>query len=95
MYLPGAFSPNFDNNNDVLVPLSFIKGIEVLDFIIFNRWSEKVFEAKNFAPNDKAFGWNGTFKGEASAMDHYAYYFIIKLQDGKIKTYKGTVALLR
>jgi gliding motility-associated-like protein len=95
VYLPNAFSPNFDNNNDVLVPLSFIKGIEVLDFIIFNRWSEKVYEAKNFAPNDKAFGWNGTFKGEASAMDQYAYYYVIKLQDGKIKTYKGTVALIR
>lgn len=95
VYLPTAFSPNNDNTNDVLVPLSYINGIKVIDFVVFNRWSEKVFESHNFAPNDKLFGWNGTFKGEPSAVDHYAYYYLILLQDGKTKMYKGTVALIR
>ena len=95
VYLPTAFSPNNDNTNDVLVPLSNIKGITILDFVVFNRWSEKVFESHNFAPNDKLFGWSGLFKGEPCAVDHYAYYYLIQLQDGKTKMYKGTVALIK
>jgi gliding motility-associated-like protein len=95
VYLPTAFSPNNDNVNDVLVPLSYEKGIVVLDFIIYDRWSEKIFEAKNFAPNDKNAGWKGLYKGEFAAVDNYAFYYLVKLPDGKIKSYKGTVALIR
>ena len=95
VYLPSAFSPNNDNFNDVLVPLSDVSGIIVTDFIIFNRWSEKVFESRNFSPNDKAFGWKGTYKGEPAAVDQYGYYYAVRLQDGKIKTYKGTVTIIK
>lgn len=95
VYLPTAFSPNNDNVNDVLVPLSYEKGIVVIEFIIYDRWSEKIFESKNFAPNDKNAGWKGLYKGEFAAVDDYAYYYLIKLPDGKIKSYKGTVALFR
>jgi len=95
VYLPSAFSPNNDDFNDVLVPLSDVSGIIVTDFIIFNRWSEKVFESRNFSPNDKAFGWKGTYKGEPAAVDQYGYYYAVRLQDGKIKTYKGTVTIIK
>ena len=95
VYIPTAFSPNGDNFNDSYVPLSDIKGVQVISFLIFNRWGEKVYEAENFAPNDSTKGWNGTYKGENCQVDHYVYYYSVKLPDDKVKIYKGTFALLR
>ena len=95
MYIPTAFSPNSDGHNDIFVPLSNIKGMQILDLLIYNRWGEKVFEAQNFAPNDSSKGWNGYFKGEPAQVDNYVYYITVKMPDDKIKVYKGTFALLR
>lgn len=99
VYIPNAFSPNNDNVNDVFIPLSYIKGIQIIDFQIFNRWGEKVYEAQNFTPsnnpNDNSRGWNGIYKGEPAQVDEYVYYFSAKMPDGQIKIYKGTFALLR
>ncbi|HRH56367.1 MAG TPA: gliding motility-associated C-terminal domain-containing protein [Chitinophagales bacterium] len=95
VYLPTAFSPNGDNINDVLVPLSPVVGMKVLEFAVFNRWGEKVFESKDFVPGDVSNGWKGTYKGENCQVDHYVYYFTVKMPDDKVKTYKGTFALLR
>jgi gliding motility-associated-like protein len=95
VYLPSAFTPNGDAINDVLVPLSPIKGITVLDFSVFDRWGERVYQSSNFPPNDKTHGWNGTYKGENSQQDSYGFYFSIRLPDNQVKTYKGTVSLLR
>lgn len=95
VYIPSAFSPNGDNLNDIFVPLSTIKGMQVIDFLIFNRWGEKVFESKDFVPGDLANGWNGLFKGEPAQVDNYVYYFTAKMPDDKLKIYKGTFVLLR
>ncbi|MFN8294882.1 MAG: gliding motility-associated C-terminal domain-containing protein [Chitinophagales bacterium] len=95
VYLPTAFSPNGDNINDVLVPLSPVIGMKVLEFTVFDRWGEKVFEAKDFVPGDVSNGWKGTYKGENCQVDQYVYYFTVKMPDDKVKTYKGTFALLR
>jgi gliding motility-associated-like protein len=104
VYIPTAFSPNGDGVNDVYVPLSNIKGMVVIDFVIFNRWGEKVFESKDFpptyivannAPTDITKGWNGLFKGELAQQDDYVYFFTAKMPDDEVKIYKGTFALLR
>lgn len=104
VYIPTAFSPNGDNVNDVYQPMSNVKGMQVIDFVIFNRWGEKVFESVNFtptyvvstgAPTDPSKGWNGTYKGQPAQVDNYVYFFTAKMPDGEVKIYKGTFALLR
>lgn len=94
-YIPSAFSPNHDGINDVLVPLSNVNGMQIIDFLIYNRWGEKVFEAQDFVPNDISKGWDGMYKGENAQVDNYAYYCSVRMPDNQIKVYKGTVALLR
>jgi gliding motility-associated-like protein len=95
IYIPTAFSPNHDGVNDVFVPLSNEKGMYIIDFLIYNRWGEKIFESQDFTPNDITKGWNGTYKGQEAQVDNYAFYCSAKMPDGQIKIYKGTVALLR
>lgn len=88
VFVANVFSPNGDGNNDVLHILG--KGITEIEFIIYNRWGEKVFET-----TDIATGWDGTYKGSAMNIGVFVYYIKGKLKDGKEITKKGNVTLLR
>jgi gliding motility-associated-like protein len=88
IFVPNTFTPNGDNNNDVL----FVRGnyIDVLEFYVYNRWGEKVFESRN--KND---GWDGTYKGEPLGTDVYGYYLKALCLGGEEFFKKGNVTLLR
>lgn len=54
-YLPNAFSPNGDGENDVLkVYVKVPECLVDLKLVIYNRWGEKVYETE-----DKNFEWDG------------------------------------
>ena len=55
IYIPNSFTPNKDNMNDRFSP-SFDCGFTEYDFIIFNRWGEKIFETHNSEDS-----WDGTY----------------------------------
>jgi len=86
--VPNAFTPlSSDINNKV-----FVKGFGIakLQFIIWNRWGQKVFET-----NDVDIGWDGKFKGVVQPMDVYAYTLSVEFSDGKKATKKGDITLIR
>ncbi len=82
------FSPNGDGTNDLWVVdgLSSYPNNEVQ---IFNRWGNKVFEAKPYN-ND----WDGTSKNGGD-LPSAAYYFILRLNDAKGTVHSGGVTLIR
>ena len=88
IYIPNAFSPNGDKENDVL----FVRGqlIEGMIFRVFDRWGEMVFES-----TDRNFGWDGTFRGKAMDPDVYDYYLKVTCIDGIESIIKGNVTLLK
>lgn len=57
-FFPNAFTPNGDDLNDTFFPYLEDDVIE-LNFTIFNRWGEKIFESNSLSK-----GWDGTYKGE-------------------------------
>lgn len=66
--LPNAFTPNGDMQNDLYTPFDFCF-IEAVDFQVFNRWGQLVFETRD--PN---INWDGTNqKGEPLAEGTYFY----------------------
>ncbi|WP_341841325.1 gliding motility-associated C-terminal domain-containing protein [Chitinophaga caseinilytica] len=88
-YIPNAFSPNGDGNNDFFrfIPVG-IK--EYYYFRIFNRWGELVYNSLEFRK-----GWDGTYKGKPAAIDTYLWILEgLDLNGVKISK-KGTVTLLR
>ncbi len=87
LFVPSAFSPNDDGENDVL----YVMGncIKDLEFVIFDRWGEKVFES-----NDPTFGWDGTFNGKKMTPAAFAYY-IKALINGEKVIKKGSVSILK
>lgn len=67
----------------------------VKEFAIFNRWGEKVFEARDVPPNDPTHGWNGRYKGGDAMGGVYVYYVTLEDTGGHTEIYKGTVVLIR
>jgi len=88
LYIPTAFSPNGDGNNDVFQ--IYGQGIRTIDLRIFNRWGEKVFET-----NNQFEGWDGTYKGEMQNPSVFTYYVNVTFLDNKKVERKGTVSIIR
>lgn len=88
VFVPNAFSPNGDGQNDIL----FVRGIciEYLDYSIYNRWGEQVFHT-----NDPAVGWNGTWRGVQCENAVFTYVLKGSLLDGSEIDKKGNVSLVR
>ena len=88
IYVPNAFSPNGDGENDVL----YVRGsnIERMRFVVYDRWGEMVFESR-----DPAQGWDGTYKGRLAAPAVFVYHLEVDCGDGESFFTKGNVSLLR
>ena len=88
VFVPNAFSPNGDNQNDVV----YVRGqnIESVAFKIFDRWGEKVFES-----NTQSDGWDGKHKGELLDPDVYVYHLKVVCVDGQENLIKGNITLLK
>ena len=91
LYIPNAFTPNGDGDNDTF----FAKGeyINEFEMRIFDRWGNMVFYSDSI---DK--GWNGKINntvGEICQNDVYVYQIRIKDNFNKTHKYVGKVTLLQ
>ncbi|NNF35023.1 MAG: T9SS type B sorting domain-containing protein [Saprospiraceae bacterium] len=88
VFIPNAFTPNGDNNNDVfLVRSNFI---EEMELIIYNRWGQEVFRS-----TDQDVGWDGTLNGEPLSPDVYGFRLEVLCINEVVYVTKGNVSLLR
>jgi len=89
-WIPNAFTPYGHNGlNDVFKPK--LIGVHSYDFLVFNRWGEKLFET-----SDPDAGWDGTFHNRLCSNDVYVYK--ITFRDdvrGDAHEYIGRVTLVR
>ena len=92
--MPNAFTPNGDNHNDYYYPLT--RGIKtILKFSIYNRNGKLIYEAKNFPPNNKSFGWDGRLKDMDQSTSVFVYYVEALCDVGEKLYSKGSVVLIR
>ena len=90
VFVPNAFSPNGDGNNDIFRVTSSA-GIELIQFDVYDRWGNRV-----WSTNDFRSGWDGTYKGKTESMDTYFYVFRYRcLTDGENYIKKGDIMLMR
>lgn len=95
IYIPNAFSPNNDGDNDVFMIFTNPAVKNIQTFRLFDRWGEMMHQADNFSPNDPQYGWNGYFKNELMSGGVYAYFAKVELLNGDVLMYKGDVNLVR
>ncbi|KAA9041452.1 PKD domain-containing protein [Ginsengibacter hankyongi] len=94
LLMPNAFTPNGDNLNDYFYPLT--RGIKtILRFSIYDRYGHLVYEARNFPPNSKTYGWNGRVSGADQTTSVFVYYLEALCDVGDKLYKKGSVVLIR
>jgi gliding motility-associated-like protein len=94
LLIPNAFTPNGDNLNDYFYPLT--RGIKsIVRFSIYDRMGNLVYEAKNFPPNDKTYGWNGRINGADQSTAVFVYYMEAVCDLGEKLYKRGSVVLIR
>src|SRR5207253_101782 len=91
LYVPNAFSPNGDGENDVLyVKTRNNNCIRSMIFEIYDRWGNRVFESK-----DILIGWNGKRNGKEYDPDVFVYNLKATLTNRTSLYKKGNVSLIR
>lgn len=94
LLMPTAFSPDNNGLNDYYYPLT--RGIRaVRNFAIYNRAGRLMYQATNFLPNDKRFGWDGRYKGEPQPTGAYVFMMEALCDAGQTLTRKGSFLLLK
>ncbi len=91
LFVPNAFTPNADGENDYFKPYAPVGVVRKMYFAVYDRWGEVIYESENI--NDR--GWDGTFKGQDLPPDVYIYYFEATCIDEDVFSQKGNVTLLR
>jgi len=92
IFIPTAFSPNSDGENDNECVLGMISGncIESFHLTIFDRWGEKVFDTRN-----PTFCWDGKYRGRSMDMGVFSYFLSASLTNDKTVIKKGNITLVR
>lgn len=95
VYIPNAFSPNGDANNDFHVVYGGPSVDRILNYQVFSRWGSKVFENSNLEPGVSDGFWDGSFNGLLLNSGVFVYVAEVQFIDGKVKVFSGDVTLFR
>jgi len=87
-FIPNAFSPNDDGENDFLK--IYISCLKNFNFLIYNRWGEKMFETKDISQ-----AWDGTYLGKKLDPCVLIYSLIGVTTDNEEFIRKGNISLVR
>ncbi len=87
-FIPNAFTPNGDGNNDVFKVYG--SSIQNVTLRIYNQWGETIRELHGL--ND---GWDGTWKGKPQVAGPYFWEARVTFYNNVIIKRKGTITLIR
>ena len=90
LYVPNAFTPNDDGNNDVFNLKG--DGFDQFELFVFNRWGEVIFNTQNIQNK-----WNGRVNntGDLVQIDTYVWKINVKDTRGKLHERIGKVTVLK
>lgn len=96
LFVPNAFSPNGDENNDVLRPFVGPQVQRIVAFRIYSRWGELVYDlVADPGRGTAAFGWDGRLDGKLLNSQVFVWEMELELVDGTTQRETGDVVLMR
>ncbi len=92
IYIPNAFSPNFDGINDEFTASGDLEILKDYKMQLFSRWGNPV-----FLSTDPRVGWDGslTNANQGAPADTYIYMISYTDNKGEKQYFSGTVLLMR
>ena len=89
IFVPTAFTPNNDGVNDMFQIKS--GAITELEFAIYDRWGEKLFETTDI---EKTL-WDGKYKGKPLEPQVLVYYIYARCLDNREFRDKGNITIIK
>jgi gliding motility-associated-like protein len=89
IFVPKAFTPNADGQNDRLYPE--LVGVTLRYFRVYNRWGQLVYEMRGSTNA----GWDGTNNGQRQPMDTYTWHAEGVDRIGQVIKRNGQTLLIR
>ena len=98
IYIPNAFTPNNDLDNDYFMPI--LEGVQDFEMSIYDGLGQRIFRTTEYSNEYCIRGckatWDGTINnGEYGTIGIYIYHLIITDINGKLRNFEGTVTLIR
>lgn len=90
IFVPNAFSPNDDGQNDILYCRVDPLCVTSFEFIVFNRWGEAVFRTE-----DPTIGWDGIWRGVKCETAVFTWMAKGTFVDGTPLEGSGNVSLIK
>lgn len=89
VFIPNAFTPNWNGDNDLFHPVTY--GVKELEYMqIYDRWGNMVYET-----NDLSQGWDGRVKGKIVAHNSvFTYKIRVRKFTEESVEYVGMVVLV-
>lgn len=95
-YVPNAFSPNGDTLNEEFRVYPGPAVTRILSFEVFDRWGGRVFQRKDYAPEDTLGNWDGLLaNGRDPSVGVYVYQVQVELFTGEVISQAGEVLVMR
>lgn len=90
VFMANAFTPNYDDLNDLYIPNVLFASPLDYTFKIYNRWGEVI-----FTTNNPSIGWNGnnTVTQKRCEAGTYVYYIYFTTAENKVFEQSGQVTL--
>jgi len=95
VYVATGFTPNNDGINDFLFVQGGDQTTKVIEFNVYDRWGEKVYNVADADLNEPTLGWDGRFKGQLKNPGVYGWTAVVEFVDGERIVYKGNTTLVR
>jgi len=95
VFIPTAFSPNADGNNDCFTAFAGDKVRSIKSMTVADRWGNILFKKQDFEANDELAGWDGTSRGKELNVGVYIYTMEVEFIDGHVRSFGGDVTLAR
>ena len=95
LFVPNAFTPNGDGQDDFFYPRSGGGIALIKSFRVYNRWGSLLFERSNIMPNDASNAWDGTYQGDKPLPDVYVWVVDALCENGKTINKKGSITVIR
>ncbi len=93
VYFPNVFSPTSNGPNRMFRIIGNDDLIDVEKLIIYDRWGHSVYDNEVADQNDQD-SWDGRRNGQYVATGIYTYIAHLRMDDGLLRTFSGTVMVV-
>ncbi len=95
LFIPNAFSPNFDGNNDKFTIFGGPAAVRITELRVFDRWGNMVYNGTDLPLGDSRFGWDGLFDGRELQQGVYGFVAKVLFLDEVEETIGGDITLVK